>query len=309
METYRAGNPMNEGVKFTYLCVREIREKLRAAGRTVSAYAIGLLLKMHDFGKRKMQKTGTACQVEGRNEQFEHIAQLTWEFKKEGQPVVSMDGKKKEFLGQLFRPGEVYCQEGLQCQDHDFPSLAEGKVVPHGVLDLTLNRGYMHLGQGADTPEFACDCLEAWWFRHGVFQYPLAHSLLVLCDAGGSNNCNFHSFKEQIHLLSIRTGLTIRIAHYPSYCSKYNPIDHRLFPHVTRALQGVLLDSVDTVAKLINERASTKTGLTVVAHVVNKTYRTGKKADSDFKENMINNNYIHFDEVLPQWNYSASPRI
>ena len=309
MENYRAGNPMNAGVKFTYLCIREIREKLQAAGQSVSAYAVALLLSMHSFGKRKMQKTGTACSVEGRNEQFEYIAQLAGQFKAEGQPVVSMDSKKKEFLGQLFRPGKVYCQQGLKCHDHDFPSLAEGKVVPYGILDLILNQGHIYLGQGADTPEFVCDCLEAWWFGYGVFQYPNAHSLLALCDAGGSNSCNFHLFKEQIHRLSQRTGLTIRIAHYPSYCSKYNPIDHRLFPHVTRALQGILLDSVDTVAKLINERASTQTGLNVVAHILGKTYQAGKNVADDFKKNMQKNKYIHFDKVLPKWNYWACPSV
>ncbi|MCB9282932.1 MAG: ISAzo13 family transposase [Lewinellaceae bacterium] len=310
MENYRAGNPMNAQVRFTYLCVREIHEKLQSIGQSVSTYVVCLLLKVHGYGKRKMQKKGTACSVEGRNEQFGHIAQLIQEYKAEGQPVVSMDSKKKELLGgPLFRAGKVYCQQGLKCQDHDFPSLAHGKVTPHGVLDLTLNQGVIHLGQGADTPEFACDCLHDWWRRYGMTQYPKAHSLLVLCDAGGSNNCSYYTFKEQLQNLSTHIGIIIRVAHYPSYCSKYNPIDHRLFPHVTRALQGVMLDSVDTVAKLINERASTKTGLNVFTHVLDKTYLAGKKVADDFKTNMKKNKNIQFDKVLPQWNYWACPNL
>lgn len=310
IENYRAGNPMNAKVRFTYLCVRELHEKLQNIGFWVSLYMVGLLLKVHGYTKRKMQKKGTAYSVEGRNEQFVYIAQLVQQFKAAGQAVLSMDSKKKELLGgPLFRPGEVYCQEGLKCQDHDFPSLAHGKVTPHGVLDLTLNEGHIHLSQGADTPELACDCLGEWWEHYGKTQYPKAHSLLVLCDAGGSNNCNYYTFKEQLQELSNRIGITIRIAHYPSYCSKYNPIDHRLFPHVTRALQGVMLDSVDTIAKLINERASTQTGLKVFAHILSKTYLAGKKVADDFKTNMKENKNIQFDEVLPKWNYWACPHI
>ena len=296
---------MNPEVRYTYLSVRELCEKLRALGQLVTPYVVRLMLCISGFGKRKMQKTGTANSVEGRNEQFEYIAKLIKEFQDAAQPVVSMDSKKKELLGNLFRPGAVYCQEGLKCQDHDFPSLAQGKAVPHGILDLSLNQGYIHLSQTADTPEFACDCLERWWLEYGAVNYGNAYRLLVLCDAGGSNNCNFHLFKENLQNLARRIGLIIRIAHYPSYCSKYNPIDHRLFPHVTRALQGLQLDSVDTVAKLINERASTNTGLKVVAHIVDKVYLTGKKVADDFKENMN----IQFDEVLPKWNYWALPDI
>jgi hypothetical protein len=301
---------MNARVRFTYLCVRELHEKLQNIGHSVSAYVTGLLLKVNGYTKRKMQKKGTACSVEGRNEQFGHIAQLVQQFKADGQPVISMDSKKKELLGgPLFRPGEVYCQQGLKCQDHDFPSLAHGKVTPHGILDLTLNQGHIHLAQGADTPELACDCLQGWWTRYGKAQYPKAHSLLVLCDSGGSNNCNYYTFKEQLQELANRIGITIRIAHYPSYCSKYNPIDHRLFPHVTRALQGIMLDSVDTVAKLINERASTQTGLKVFAHILDKTYLAGKKVAADFKANLKNNKNIQFDKVLPKWNYWACPQF
>lgn len=191
----------------------------------------------------------------------------------------------------------------VDSQDHDFPSLAQGKVVPHGIFDLLRQEGYIHLSLSADTPEFACDCLESWWHHYGSAYYPQARQVLILCDAGGSNNCNFHLFKENLQRLASRLGLTLRVAHYPSYCSKYNPIDHRLFPHVTRALQGVPLDSVDTVAKLINERASTKTGLKVFTRMITKTYVTGKKVADDFKENMK----IKFDQFLPKWNYWACP--
>jgi hypothetical protein len=294
---------MNTEVRYTYLSAREISEKLQALGYTLTRYAVGLLLSLHSLGKRKMRKIGTARQVDNRNEQFEYIAQLIQEFRTDGQPILSIDSKKKEFLGQLYRPGQVYCQEGLVCQDHDFPSLADGKVVPHGIFDLTRQEGYMHLSLSADTPEFACDCLESWWLHYGSIYYPKAERILILCDAGGSNNCNYYLFKENLQHLANRLGLTLRVAHYPSYCSKYNPIDHRLFPHVTRALQGVPLDSIDTVAKLINERASTNTGLKVFAQIVTKTYLTGKKVADDFKENMK----IQFDNFLPKWNYWTCP--
>lgn len=294
---------MNAEVRYTYLSLREISGKLLALGYTITRYAVGLLLRLHQLGKRKMLKTGTACEVESRNEQFEYIAQLIQAFRAAGQPILSIDSKKKELLGQLYRPGRVYCQEGLVCQDHDFPSLATGKVVPHGIFDLARQEGYIHLSQSADTPEFACDCLESWWLHYGAIHYANAHSILILCDAGGSNNCHYYLFKENLQRLANYLGLTLRVAHYPSYCSKYNPIDHRLFPHVTRALQGVPLDSIDTVAKLVNERASTKSGLKVFARIMTKTYLTGKKVADDFKENMK----IRFDNFLPIWNYWAYP--
>lgn len=187
--------------------------------------------------------------------------------------------------------------------DHDWPRLAEGKAIPHGLYDLSYNRGYIQLGTSHDTSAFACDSIRYWWQTYGCFLYPLATSILLLCDGGGSNSARTYLFKEALQHLSNELGIEIRIAHYPPYTSKYNPIEHRLFPHVSRVCEGVIFDSVETVRDLM-ATATTQTGLEVSTTILGQVYQTGRKVADDFKENM----QIVFDAVLPQWNYTAKPQ-
>ncbi len=187
--------------------------------------------------------------------------------------------------------------------DHDWASLANGVVIPHGLYDLTHNLGYVHIGTDHDTSEFACDSIRYWWVSHGSGLYPSATSILLLCDGGGSNSSRSYLFKEALQTLSNELGLEIRIAHYPPYTSKYNPIEHRLFPHLTRACSGVIFDSWKTVKSLM-EKAKTSKGLRVFATIIEGVYETGKKVASEFKQNLP----IIFDEYLPQWNYTVQPQ-
>jgi hypothetical protein len=136
----------------------------------------------------------------------------------------------------LYRPGTLYTTEPVTTFDHDFWSLGHGKVIPHGIYDAQENRGYITLGNSKDTSEFACESLKNWWNNYGKFIYPNATSILAKCDGGGSNNANHYIFKEDLQKLVNEIGIEIRIAHYPPYTSKYNPIEHRLFPHVTLSL-------------------------------------------------------------------------
>lgn len=186
--------------------------------------------------------------------------------------------------------------------DHDWKSLATGVVIPHGLYDLQRNTGYLQLGTSHDTAEFACDAICDWWREHGQHHYPMATSILLLCDGGGSNSSRQYLFKQDLQALVNELGIEIRIAHYPPYTSKYNPIEHRLFPHLTRACQGVIFESVDMVKDLM-ARAKTQTGLSVVVNIVDKVYQTGRKVTEDFKQTMS----IVFDQYLPQWNYTAQP--
>ena len=240
--------------------------------------------------------------TERRNEQFENIARLKAHYQAVGQPVISMDTKKKEYLGNFYRDGYLYTQQPLEVYDHDFTSFADGIVIPHGIYDVLKNRGYINLGTSKDTGEFACDSLRNWWYHQGQCDYPHATSILILCDSGGSNSARQYLFKSDLQDLADEIGVAIRIAHYPPYTSKYNPIDHRLFPHVTRACQGVVFNSLDLVKSLM-EKTSTRQGLTVTVHIIDKIYQTGRKVANEFKQNMP----IVFDEYLPQWNYSAVP--
>jgi len=168
---------------------------------------------------------------------------------------------------------------------------------------MTYNLGYVQIGTSHDTSEFACDSIRYWWLTYGCVLYPCATSILLLCDGGGSNSSRAYLFKEALQKLSNELGLEIRVAHYPPYTSKYNPIEHRLFPHVSRVCQGVIFDKVETVKDLIST-ATTQNGLQVFTTVIDKVYHTGKKVAADFKATME----IVFDELLPQWNYTAKPQ-
>lgn len=187
--------------------------------------------------------------------------------------------------------------------DHDFPSLATGVAIPHGLYDLKDNTGFIQIGTSHDTSEFACDSIRYWWNNYGKNRYELATSILLLCDGGGSNSSRYYVFKEALQKLVNEIGIEIRIAHYPPYTSKYNPIEHRLFPHISLACKGVIFDSVNTVSELM-AKATTQKGLKVFTTIIHKTYQTGKKVAEGFQETME----IFFDDFLPQWNYTAKPQ-
>lgn len=241
-------------------------------------------------------------QSEQRNQQFETIARLKTAYEAAGNPVVSMDTKKKEPLGNFYREGQVYTQRAFQTYDHDFASFADGIIIPHALYDLGKNTGYINLGTSKDTSEFACDSLRNWWYNQGQYDYPQATSILILCDGGGSNDARHYLFKFEIQRLAEELGIEIRIAHYPPYTSKYNPIEHRLFPHVTRACRGAIFTSIEVVKRLM-ARTNTRQGLSVTVQVIDKVYETGRKVADTFKQNMP----ILFDDDLPQWNYRAVP--
>lgn len=202
----------------------------------------------------------------------------------------------------MYREGKLYTQEPIKVFDHDWATLATGVAIPHGLYDMTENVGYIQIGISRDTSEFACDSIRYWWNTYGKILYPLANSILLLCDGGGSNSSRHFIFKQDLQALVNELGLEIRIAHYPPYTSKYNPIEHRLFPHVSRVCQGVIFDSIQTVKELM-ATATTRTGLNVFTKIIDKTYQTGRKVTEGFKSNM----QIVFDEYLPRWNYTAKP--
>lgn len=241
--------------------------------------------------------------VDNRNEQFENILNLSDRYFAVGNPVISIDTKKKEYIGNLYRPGTVYTTAEIQTLDHDFNSYAEGVIVPHGIYDLKLNKGFINLGTSRDTSEFAIDSLNNWWNTQGQYDYPHATEMLIRCDGGGSNSSRHYIFKQDLQNLASKIGIPIRVAHYPPYCSKYNPIEHRLFPHLTRACQGVIFRSVECV-KALMANTKTKQGLKVKVDIIDKLYRTGRQVVDGFKQNMK----IVFDDYLPQWNYTAVPQ-
>jgi len=298
-----AGDPMRAEVLWTNLSLDQISETLARLGTPLSPPIIKQWLDDHKIGKRKIIKVLPGGRTPNRNDQFEYLAELREEYVEAGNPVFSIDSKKKEFLGNLYRHGRVYTQAPFEAFDHDFPSWADGKVVIHGIFDMLRNHGHLNLGLSHDTSEFACDSFRWYWQRIGRYHYPDATSILWLCDAGGSNGCRQYLFKQQLQRLVDEIEIEIRVAHYPTYCSKFNPIERRFFPHVTRACEGVLFDTVDTAVGLMRKTA-TKTGLTSTVHVIKRAYETGRKVAEEFKRNMT----IVFDSFLPKWNYKAVPQ-
>ena len=302
LEGHTAGSPVREDIIWTDLTPKQIQATLMESDLYVSEHIVRQLLRDAGYRVRQMLKYLDMGEHKDRNAQFENIARIKAQYLGSINPIVSIDTKKKELLGTFYRDGKVYCRQPLLAYDHDFPSYAEGKVIPYGIYDLKRNFGYLSVGTSHDTSEFACDSIAWWWTEHGRKLYRGADSICLLCDGGGSNSANKYLFKEDLQGLSDRLGIEIRVAHYPPYCSKYNPIERRLFPHVTRACQGVLFDSVATVKRLL-EKTSTATGLGVIVEVLDKVYQTGRAYTQGFKETMK----ILFDDILPKWNYRAVP--
>ena len=299
-----AGDPMREDVTWTDLSPREIANQMDVEfDIAITPPIVRRVLGLLDYRLRKISKVLPGKESPDRDQQFLRIAELKEEFLGLGQPVISMDTKKKEFLGNLYRNGRVYTTEAIKAFDHDFPSWASGVIIPHGFFDIARNEGYLHLGLSRDTSEFACDSLRLYWEQDGARLYPDARELLLLCDGGGSNGSRTHIFKQDLQQMVNELGVSVRVAHYPAYCSKYNPIERRLFSHVTRACQGILFDTLATVRSLM-EKTSTKTGLSATVRVIEKIYETGRKASEAFKKNMP----IVFDDILPKWNYRVVPQ-
>ena len=293
---------MHEDVRWTNLTQERIAQGLAQAGTPVSVPVVRQLLHRHGFRRRKARKSTAMGHHPDQDAQFQSIARLKDEYWNSPDPILSMDSKKKELIGPFFRPGTLWAREAVEVFDHDFPSFATGVVIPHGLYDLKRNVGHIHLGTSHDTGEFACDHVEAWWHDHGRWAYPKAKSILLLCDGGGSNSARHYLFKEDLQRLVDKLRVEIRVAHYPPYCSKYNPIEHRLFPHVSRACQGVIFESVELVRSLI-ERVETVTGLWVAVELQEKLYQTKREVAAGFKKGMK----IVFDAIMPRWNYRVIP--
>jgi hypothetical protein len=303
VDTYTAGDPVQDGVLWTNLTRAELAAGLATEGFEVSVTVVDRLLDHFNMGQRKPQRVKTMRHPAQRNAQFEWIAALKKRYLEAGLPVLSMDTKRRESLGDYVRPGRVFSDAPLRGWDHDFPTHRHGVVIPHGLFDLARNEGYLHLGESHDTSEFAADALLDWWRNYGCHRYAEARDLLLLCDAGGSNRAKGLLFKEELQRVVERTDLMIRVAHYPPGCSKYNPIEHRLFPHVNRKLQGLFLKSIEMFRDLARQ-ATTSAGLRVFARLLRGTFENGKRHVAK----CIDQLRIVSDPILPDWNYIVLPR-
>ena len=298
-----AGSPVDEKLAWTNRSPRDIAEELAVEGFEVGPDTVrNILTEDLGLGLRQAEKDEATCNFPQRDEQFKHIGRLRKTFCRGGCPVLSIDTKQKELLGNFFRAGRAYTNGQVHVLDHDFASHGHGRMAPYGVYDVARNEGLMLLSVGPDTSQLACDAIWRWWQRLGKRHYSGAKRLLLLCDCGGSNGYRQHLFKEELLMLAQDLGMSIRVAHYPPGCSKYNPIEHRVFPHVTRACQGVIFHSLEIAMQFI-ARTKTTTGLRVTVAILDKIYETGRKYATGFKQTMK----ILFDKHLPKWNYRAIP--
>jgi hypothetical protein len=284
--------------------LRDIQERLDEQDHGVSTPVISRLLKKHDYRLRANVKERTSKQHPERERQFEHILQQRDRHQSAQQPVLSVDTKKKELVGNFKNPGRIWCQAPEEVNVHDFRSDAAGRAVPYGIYDLQNNRGTVYVGQSAHTPAFAVDNIAHWCQTERLVHYPEATHLLIEADCGGSNGYRSRVWKRDLQLkVADAFGLTVTVCHYPTGASKWNPIEHRLFSEISKTWAGCPLRSYDSMLHYIRD-TKTQTGLTVQAHLVTDKYQTGVKVP-DEEMGALN---IRFHEVCPQWAYTISPR-
>lgn len=255
------------------------------------------MLKSKGFKYRKLSKNLPTGKFNQRDEQFKIIFHLLTIMSLDS-PIISIDSKKKERLGNLYRDGKTYATGEIEVFDHDYHHLGEGVLIPHGIFDIQKNEGYMTIGSSHETATFITDNILWWWDNYGIHNYPNAQNILILCDAGGGNSYRHYAFKKAILQLAKETGINFIICHYPPYASKWNPIEHRLFAHVHRAMQGVVFTDYDIVKELI-EKTNTKNGLKVFVRLNLKDYPIGIKTD----KSEIDFSRIQFNDKIPKLSY------
>jgi len=291
--------------KWVRRSLRQLSARLCDAGHPVSPPTVGRLLD--DLGSalhvNAKQAEAKAAHVD-RNAQFEHITAQRQVFQDAGWPIISVDTKKKELIGNFKTAGQAWSQDAEVVNVHAFPQDALGRSVPYGIYDLRHNRGTLYVGSSADTPQFAVGAIARWWATEGSTAFPQADQVLILADAGGSNGCRPRQWKQQLQeQVSDRFGLTVTVCHYPTGCSKWNPIEHRLFSHISINWAGKPLRTWDTMLGYIRGTTTT-TGLEVRACLHPGVYETGRSV-SDAEMTLLN---LERHTICPNWNYTIRPR-
>jgi hypothetical protein len=279
---------------------------LRAMGHKIAARSIPKLLSLLEYRRQVNRKTLEGSRNPDRNAQFEHINAAVIATQAVGQPVISIDAKKKEPIGCYKNGGSDYRPEG--CPDrvnvYDFVDKELGKVVPYGVYDIVANAGCVSVGIDHDTAQFAVNSIRRWLDVMGRERYPEMNQLMITADGGGSNGSRVRLFKIELQKLADETGLVLQVCHYPPGTSKWNKIEHRLFCHITQTWRGKPLISRQIVLELIAS-TTTKTGLTVRCELDTRTYPKGIKV-TDAEMATLN---IKGDTFHPEWNYTISPTV
>ena len=289
--------------KFVRRSLRQLSDELAALGHEACPTTVANLLRGLGYNLRVNRKRITGPYHPDRDRQFGYIEEIIAEFRAEGLPIVSVDTKKKELVGNFANAGVTWLNEPLEVNAHDFVSDAVCRAVPYGLYDVLANKGHVVVGSSADTPDFAVDALSRWWVRCGCKRYRGAERLLILADSGGSNGCRPRLWKRRLQGLADWYNLEVTICHYPRGASKWNPIEHRLFSQISRNWAGVPLRTPALLLALLRG-TRTAAGLEVTAEWLQGQYRRGVVVpDAEMAE--LN---IEHHGPCPQWNYTIKPR-
>jgi hypothetical protein len=300
-----AGDPMGAQT-WVRSSARKLAQRLREKGFPVSNTTVWRLLKRMGFSMKTSvrKRRGVTRDPAARDEQFRYIASQRAAFAEARLPMISVDTKKKELIGNFRNNGRTWCRKPPEVSEHGFASEAECVATPYGVYDVTTNKGFVVVGLSHNTPEFAVTVIARWWESEGRVTYPSADEILILADGGGGNGNRCRAWKWKLQeLFCDRFRLKATVCHYPAGCSKYNPVEYKLFSQISINWEGKPLRSLELMLGYIRG-TTTSTGLTVRASLDEGIYKRGLKVSrADMK--LLN---VKPHEVCPQWNYTISPR-
>ena len=298
------GDPMSP-LRWTCKSAAKLAAELQAQGHAVSERTVNRLLHALDYSLQSNRKTIEGKSHPDRDAQFQYINRRVKAFQRQGQPVVSVDTKKKELVGQFRNGGREWQPEGQpeEAEVYDFVKKDLGKVIPYGIYDQTVNTGWVSVGVDHDTAEFAVEALRRWWRKMGSQVYPRAKRLLITADGGGSNGVRCRLWKVELQGLADEIGLRISVCHFPPGTSKWNKIEHRMFCHITENWRGRPLVSREVVVNLIGH-TTTETGLAIQSELDEGSYPTGRKVSDEQMEGLS----IRREKFHGEWNYTILPR-
>jgi DDE family transposase len=299
-----AGDP-STGVLWVRRSVTKLQRELARRGFHVGRRVVRRLLHRNKIHARSNVKHLTPREHAARDQQFRYIQAVRRRFDASGDPVISVDTKKKELIGRFKNAGRIYSASAPEVNTHDFPGDADAKVVPYGIYDPRANDGAVYLGLSGNTPDFAVAAIRSWWQQIGCGRYWGRHRILILADSGGSNGYRARRWKQQLQVrLADPFGLEITVCHYPTGASKWNPVEHRLFSQISQTWAGTPLTSVAVVLDAIR-KTTTTTGLRVRAHLLRGIYKRGSKVTDREMASL----HIEKHKTCPQWNYTIKPRL
>jgi len=298
-----AGDPMSKQ-RWVRSSLRRLSERLKEEGHPASTGVVRLLLRDMGFSLKANQRKQGRPGCPERDTQFRYIASLRERFTGAGLPAISVDTKKKELIGEFRNSGRTWCRKAEAVNEHDFPGAAECRAVPFGIYDVARNEGFVYVGVSNATPEFAVCSIAQWWEEQGRLNYPRADKLLVLADSGGSNGCRVRAWKFNLQeKLCDAFGLTVTVCHYPTGCSKWNPVEHRLFSYISINWAGKPLKTLQMMLSFIRG-TTTAAGLKVKASLDEGVYRKAQKLTCQDVDQLA----LKAHSVCPTWNYTLRPR-